>query len=280
MNRYDEFIFGGIAYSVSIIGLYPLHKTIFFQQLDGISWIQSLNRLKSEGFGVLYRGVLAPLVQRSLSGSLMFGVQGNVERVLIKNIYINYNSVLPEKILSSICAGCFEAVLLPFERVQTLLINKNYHNQYKHTFHALTNLRSSLGIVELYRGLTPVLCRNCLGNSLYFCGHYLLNGVRKRRSNESTIERGLWNFVLGGLLGGCISSITFPFNVAKTRMQSKVGGCFDSLGFTFIVLINEEFNKPNIFRLYRGLPANFVRSIFSWGLITMTYQLILEIYSD
>lgn len=40
------------------------------------------------------------------------------------------------KCLAGMVAGSFEAVLMPFERVQTLLADAAYHQKYKNTHHA------------------------------------------------------------------------------------------------------------------------------------------------
>ncbi|KAK4476108.1 hypothetical protein MN116_001330 [Schistosoma mekongi] len=261
-----EFLFGAAAYSISVVVLFPLYKTIFFQQLDGIPWVQALIRYRVEGIRMAYRGVLPPLLQRASSGSLMFGVQSSTERLLISHpATFNYPPVL-QKIVSSALAGWSEAILMPFERVQTLLQNKDYQDWYKNTFHALIKVTSNH-------------VRNSVANGLYFCGHKWLNDIRVRRASESTVERSLWNFALGGILGGTIGVITFPLNVMKTRMQSNVGGCFIGFRPTFISLVYEDSDKPNILRLFRGVPANFIRSVFSWGLITMTYHFLLEMNS-
>ncbi|CAH8665074.1 unnamed protein product [Schistosoma rodhaini] len=274
-----EFLFGAAAYSVSVVVLFPLYKTIFFQQLDGIPWIQALIRYRIEGIRMAYRGVLPPLLQRASSGALMFGVQSSSERFLVNHpATFNYSPTL-HKIVSSALAGWSEAVLMPFERVQTLLQNKDYHDRYKNTFHALINVTSNHGVKELYRGLSPVLVRNSAANGLYFCGHKWLNDIRVRRTCESTMERSLWNFALGGILGGTIGMVTFPLNVIKTRMQSNVGGSFNGFRPTLVSLVYEDSDKPNILRLFRGVPANFIRSVFSWGLITMTFHFLLEINS-
>lgn len=275
-----EFIFGGLANTVSVISLFPLYKTIFFQQLDGITWIQAFSRLKSEGFRLAYRGVLPPLLQRASSGSVMFGVQSVSERLLLNKPLSANLPPYATRFISSVLAGWSEASLMPFERVQTLLQNKHFFPSYRNTFHTITSLVTQHGVSELYRGLVPILLRNSGGNVLYFSGLKWLTEVRQRGSNEGPVKRSLWNFFLGGVLGGFISFYTFPLNVIKTRMQTAVGGQFRSFRSVLILLLyHRHGNRADIRRLYRGMPANLMRSVVSWGIITMTYQLLLEAYS-
>ncbi|TGZ60872.1 hypothetical protein CRM22_008281 [Opisthorchis felineus] len=276
---YQEFLFGGLAYSASVLSLFPIYKTIFFQQLDGITWTEAFTRLKHEGVALAYRGVLPPLLQRASTGAVMFGVQSVAERSLTHHPATSQMPFGVNRVIGAVFAGCCEASLMPFERVQTLLQNKHNFPSYRNTFHTLGSLIMTHGMKELYRGVSPILLRNSLGNALYFSGHKWLNDLRKHRAKEGPLERGLWNFGLGGLLGGFIGIVTFPLNVIKTRMQSTVGGSFESTRSAFTSLIYHRDHRPDITRLYRGLFANFLRSVASWGIITMTYHLLLEIHS-
>ncbi|CAH8646286.1 unnamed protein product [Heterobilharzia americana] len=169
-HPFYEFLFGAAAYSVSVVALFPLYKTVFFQQLDGISWVQALIRYRIEGLRMAYRGVLPPLLQRASSGALMFGVQSTTERLLVNHPATSSYPPVLQKFTSATVAGWCEAILMPFERVQTLLQNRDYHGRYKNTFHALMTVTSDHGVKELYRGLIPVLYRNGVANGLYFCG--------------------------------------------------------------------------------------------------------------
>ncbi|KAA0189564.1 Mitochondrial carrier triple repeat protein 1 [Fasciolopsis buskii] len=225
---------------------------------------------------MVYRGVLPPLLQRCSSGAVMFGVQSLSERTLIRSRFSEKLSPGLTKSLSAVLAGFCESPLMPFERVQTLLQNQNNFPSYRNTFHTLKSLSVEHGIWELYRGLTPILLRNSMANVLYFCGHKWLSDVRVHRADENALDRGLWNFALGGLLGGTIGFITFPLNVIKTRMQSSVGGKFETIHTVFVSLVYHPDGSINISRLFRGGPANFMRSILSWGIITMTYHFLLE----
>ncbi|VEL20581.1 unnamed protein product [Protopolystoma xenopodis] len=270
----NEFVCGGVASFVNVTLVYPFHKTVFFQQLNGTTWWESALKLHREGMANVYRGFLPSLLQRCATGSLMFGVQSKTEDFFVKYYEFNTVSYLSKKVISSIVAGCFEATLMPFERVQTILQMSKHANSYKNTFHAISSLVRLHGLTELYRGLSPVLCRNCFGNVLYFCGWDVLNNIRQKTSPSEHKTSPLWSFIVGGLLGACIGVACFPMNVAKAKMQSKVGGGFEHLHTTILELVHE---KGRVSRLYRGVPANFVRSIISWGITTVTYRTLLEL---
>lgn len=101
--------------------------------LHGVKISTAFRQLRSEGISFLYRGMFPPLAQKSLSLSLMFGVYDGIRRPAIEYYHMNEYTA---KCLAGIIAGTFEAVLMPFERVQTILADATYHEKYKNTHHA------------------------------------------------------------------------------------------------------------------------------------------------
>lgn len=104
-----------------------------FQMLHGVRIGTAFNQLRSEGILFLYRGMFPPLAQKTLSLSLMFGVYDGIKRPAIEYYHMNQYSA---KCLAGMIAGTFEAVLMPFERVQTVLADSHYHQRYINTQHA------------------------------------------------------------------------------------------------------------------------------------------------
>lgn len=101
--------------------------------LHGVKIGTAFEQLRSEGITFLYRGMFPPLAQKTLSLSLMFGVYDAIKRPCIEYYHINQYTA---KSVAGCCAGCFEAVLMPFERVQTILAMREYHVRYINTQHA------------------------------------------------------------------------------------------------------------------------------------------------
>lgn len=127
-----EFACGWGAAFINITVTYPIYKMIFRQMLHGSTTTSAFQQIRSEGIVFLYRGILPPLAQRTLSLSLMFGVYEGTKRPLIEEFAWNeYNA----KIVAGITAGAVEATLMPFERVQTVLADATYHKKYRNTPH-------------------------------------------------------------------------------------------------------------------------------------------------
>ena len=133
--------------------------------LHGMHTKTAFNQLKSEGYRFLYRGILPPLCQKTISVSIMFGMYNHYQQVLEARVP-DWN---PQAIKSCAAAGAglTEAVLAPFERVQMLLQDQHYHQRFRNTAHAFSVLRH-YGLPELYRGWTPILLRNSMSNVMFF----------------------------------------------------------------------------------------------------------------
>ncbi|KPI93512.1 Mitochondrial carrier triple repeat protein 1 [Papilio xuthus] len=131
-THWKEFACGGGSAFCNILISYPLNKLIFRQMMHGVEATLALNQLQKEGLTYLYRGMLPPLLQRSFSMSLMFGVYDECLQPLLHHKVNPYVA----KSIAGMVAGCFEATLMPFERLQTLLIHPKFHKEFKNTAHA------------------------------------------------------------------------------------------------------------------------------------------------
>lgn len=137
---WQEFACGWGAAFINITVTYPINKVMFrqviliqnqaqcrgiiiianlFQMLHGLKTKTAVAQLRSEGAWYLYRGMLPPLVQKTLSVSLMFGMYEQYRQVLHSNA-----PSLPTPLsngIAAMLAGTTEAILAPCERIQTLL---------------------------------------------------------------------------------------------------------------------------------------------------------------
>merc|ERR1719219_1404879 len=89
---------------INICTTFPVNKTMFRQQLHGISAWKAVSQLRAEGLLNLYRGILPPLLQKSASTALMFGSFEQYKRLLTEQ-GINSNTSL---VAAAFLAGCTE----------------------------------------------------------------------------------------------------------------------------------------------------------------------------
>lgn len=198
--------------------------------------------------------------------------------ISIEQILLRVQPKTPQLIVmsaSSIIAGTVEAILTPLERVQTLLQDKHHHNRFHNSVHAFTQLRR-YGLSEYYRGFTPILLRNGPSNVIFFG----LRGKVKQSLPSSTTKFGevVNDFISGAMVGAFISTIFYPVNVAKTKMQSKVGGEFSSMSTTLVEIYVERGRKWT--RIFYGVQVNCTRALLSWGIINASYELLKKFIFD
>ncbi|XP_014300501.1 mitochondrial nicotinamide adenine dinucleotide transporter SLC25A51 [Microplitis demolitor] len=261
-NDSKEFICGWGAAVINVGVTYPINKIIFRQILEGVQVNTAVKQLSKEGIRLLYRGILPPLCQKTLSLSLMFSVyEGSKYR-----IHMLTNKPILSKILAANFAGSVEAILMPLERVQTLLQDWRYHNKFKNTSDAFKYLLRNYGVGECYRGLMPIIIRNGLSNLTFFSLRDLSKDIV---GNEQTLFN---NFICGALIGGFTSTIFYPMNVIKIHMQSKIGGDYDRI----LVTLRDVWVMKNrsITNFYQGVHLNYMRSFVSWGVINAAYDFL------
>lgn len=232
--------------------------------LHGVGAKKAMLQLHSEGIFFLYRGILPPLCQKTLSMSVMFGVYGASYNYLTSHGSFN---VYVAKVISGLVSGTLEAFLTPFERIQTLLQHREYHEKFKNTAHAFKHLRY-YGIKEYYRGISPILLRNGPSNVCFFIVRDEVKVLLPRY--DSLWKTTLVNFLSGATIGACISAVFYPLNVVKVHMQEQLGGESQR---TWTVLANLYRERGCKLRnIYHGLGTNSTRAFFSWGVICAAYE--------
>ena len=177
------------------------------------------------------------------------------------------------KAVSAFLSGCTEATLTPFERVQVLMQETKYHNEFKNTPSAFVQLYKGHGIREYYRGLSAVLMRNGPSNVIFFASREKV----KLLLPEKWTERGrltsyLADFLCGAFNGALISTLFYPINVTKTHMQLVIGGPHTSFWTVFADLLE----KRGLRGMFAGVHVNYTRSFISWGIINFMYEVIHE----
>ncbi|XP_075458965.1 mitochondrial nicotinamide adenine dinucleotide transporter SLC25A51 isoform X2 [Ascaphus truei] len=265
-----HYVCGYFAAFTNIAVTFPIQKVLFRQQLYGVRTRDAIRQLQRDGFRTLYRGILPPLMQKTTTLALMFGLYEDFSSLLLSH---TNSSEIVTRSVAAILAGTTEALLTPFERVQTLLQDYKHHDRFTNTYRAFTVLRP-YGIKEYYRGLVPILVRNGPSNALFFG---LRNPIKKCLPEAKTYSAHVINdFICGGLLGAMLGFLFFPINVVKARMQSQIGGEFTSFRKVLITIWTERDGK--LTHLFRGAHLNYHRSILSWGIINATYELLLKLF--
>jgi hypothetical protein len=318
---------GAIAAFANVTLTFPLNKLISRQIYEGLSWRESLETIRRDGWKLLYRGAAPPLLQRGVSTALMFSLYDFCFYQLFLLRY-GHEPTGPRRsatdvpsseadwrirAAAGVLAGSLEGLLTPFERVQTVLQHRHYHEVFKNTIEVTKSL-SSHGITEYYRGFSAIILRNGPANALWFTlrdpirealpptppwastnGSAMPGTASFQQSQSRTTPTGNnatttglvgrpehvgWNvfrnFVSGAVLGAGISTLFYPVNAIKSVMQLDIGTRHRGLLETGMAIIRER----GVAGLYRGVHANMLRSLLSWGIINSTYELAKKYWPD
>ncbi|XP_062380225.1 solute carrier family 25 member 53-like [Sardina pilchardus] len=221
-------------------------------------------QLYGEGLRKLYRGVAPPLLIRTLQGTLLFSVQGE--------LYRYSSSVVPEhfprpllQATAGAGTGVAEAlVFTPFERVQNVLQNSRNDHRLQTQRSVVEQLYSEPLALGFYRGLLPIIARNALGSGLFFG---LKNPVR-----DALDQKGLSPVASSFISGALISLFLYPLSVLVANMQAGVGQEDARGGLKSSTHKLWAESQKSVTLLYRGGSLVFLRSCLSWGIITAIYD--------
>ncbi|XP_067312804.1 solute carrier family 25 member 51b [Pseudorasbora parva] len=272
--RGKHYVCGSFAAFTNIIVTFPIQKVLFRQQLHGVRMSEAVRQLQRDGLGRLYRGLVPPLLQKSTTVAIMFGLYEDFSRLLLRQARSSGTPEIITRSAAAALAGTAEAALTPFERVQTLLQDHRHNGRFNNTAHTFRTLLREYGVRECYRGLVPILLRNGPSNILFFG----LRGPIKQRLPDARTRAGHManDFVCGGLLGAALGIMFYPLNVVKSRAQAQVGGEFVPCRQVLMTVWRER--GGSIVLLFRGATLNYHRSLLSWGIINATYELLLKVF--
>ncbi len=312
-----EFLRGFIAAGTNILLLFPLNKVISRQAYEGLSWRESIDTVRREGGWYLYRGMAPPLIQRGLSMGVMFGAYDFYTHEIGQVIgsgpqpvhhpetgaYLHMQYDWQVRAAAGLLAGSTEALLAPFERIQTLLQHRRYTEIFKNTWQ-VTRMLANHGPKEYYRGFTAIILRNGPANACWFSlrdpvkemipadppwrwraadsaggagagggggGDASLSSSQHpvRPTTGHTVWGVFRNFVSGAVLGAGISTLFFPINVVKSVMQLDIG-CYHR---SALEVGRAVYRERGLAGLYNGVHGNVVRSLLSWGIVNSSYEL-------
>ncbi|XP_064184355.1 solute carrier family 25 member 53-like [Anguilla rostrata] len=245
---------------------FPVYKTVFRQQLHNTLLRETLAQLYREGPRKLYRGVVPPLLAKTLHGTLLFGLHDTFLHQLLAQ---GGGSVplVALQVLAGVGTGVAEAlVFTPFERVQNVLQNGGNDHSLPTLRSVLLRLRGESAAAGFYRAAVPVLARNALGNSLYFG----LKDPMRDALRERGLSPGASSFMSGMVNAMAISLPLYPLSVLVANMQAQVGGAGGGARQCWAELW--ETRQRRVSLLYRGGSLVILRSCLTWGITTAIYD--------
>ncbi|XP_048400562.1 solute carrier family 25 member 53-like [Stegostoma tigrinum] len=259
---------GAISSCLATFLTFPIHKTIFRQQIHGFVIRKAVTQLCQEGLIKFYRGILPPLLAKTIQGTLLFGVYDS----LIRNISTE-DTYLYHRCIAGSLSGIIEALALtPFERVQNVLQDHRKDVKFPNTHSILKEFNSYSFKNKLqlgyYRGFLSILLRNGTGSALYFS----FKDPVKDLFLERGIPSGISAFVSGSFNGMMVCFILYPLSAVIANVQSHIGEKKMSL-WNFIAKFWVSRARSLLY-IYRGGSLVILRSCITWGITTTIYEFL------
>lgn len=268
-SNISHYLRGGLSSMIAISLTYPLNKLSMRQAMEGVDIKRSFKTIRKEGVGKLYKGILPPLIQKSVTCAIMFGTYFTTKKFLYAK---NYEELSTDKIIviSGMTSAILESFLTPFERIQTLLTCQTYSRYLKNTKDVSKKIiNCQYPLKEFYRGYSAVIYRNTFSTTLFFSAKECF--LRKDCCfNINVKNEFIKNFVQGAVLGAICSTFSYPINVTRYNMQRRIDSKFISFSSSFIQVLHQR--NYNLKKFYSGAGINIVRSFISWGIVNCTYE--------
>ncbi|XP_069842935.1 solute carrier family 25 member 53 [Dendropsophus ebraccatus] len=256
----SSYFVGAASSFMSTILTFPIHKTIFRQQLHTLTIQAAARQLGKEGVKNLCRGLAPPLMAKTVQGTLLFGTQGSLQHIFSRGGVPGAKS----RAFSGCLSGAIEAVLLvPFERIQNILQDGRNNVNFPNTRSIMQEFKTynkkqwlSHGI---YRGFTVILVRNMIGSAIF------LSCKEPLRDLLTYPGLPVWAPSLGsGAVNGAFTSLVlFPLSVVVANMQAEVGNNLPHVRKVALRVWKKCGGR--VFMLYRGASLIILRSCITWG---------------
>eukprot|EP00029_Vermamoeba_vermiformis_P006552 TRINITY_DN259_c0_g1_i1.p1 TRINITY_DN259_c0_g1~~TRINITY_DN259_c0_g1_i1.p1 ORF type:complete len:293 (-),score=119.63 TRINITY_DN259_c0_g1_i1:78-956(-) len=269
----EHLIAGGVAGVTEVLIMYPLDVVKTRQQLEvgkGMTMTNTFKTLiKNEGFSILYRGILPPILMEAPKRAVKFA-----SNELYKPIFSNKQGQIigPGAMMAGACAGMTEAcVIIPFELVKVRLQAKENVGKYRNSMQAVTTIFREEGLFGFYKGLESTLWRNAVWNAAYFG---LIHHLQKTFATPADASRGtrLMRDFTAGFIGGVVATtLNTPFDVVKSRIQSsKVIGKYNWTLPSLVTVMREE----GVRALYKGYVPKVLRLGPGGGILKVVFDFV------
>ena len=280
----EPFLTGGFSacfasFCVQPIDLIKTRIQVLGKGANASPFYLAKDLIAKEGFMKLYSGLSASLMRQAIYGTCRLGLH----RVFSDYLKQRNGGTIPfyQSFISGIASGAIAGMIgNPFDismvRMQADgLQPKELQRGYKNVFHALYRICLDEGILTLWRGCLPMICRAMAMNvgmmasydqAKQFCSRYMHPGI-------------LLNLVCSAISGFCCALTSLPFDMMKTRlmqMRPDAEGNYPYKGLcdAFVKTVKGE----GFFALWKGFWTYYFRCAPHAMIILLTNEAVIPAY--
>ncbi|PFX26366.1 mitochondrial basic amino acids transporter-like [Stylophora pistillata] len=229
--------------------------------------------VKHETVFGLYKGMLSPMAGVGLINAIIFGVQGNLSRLL-------------EPGLSSQCiaggvAGAVQSIVCcPMELAKTLVqVQSTSKPLYHGSIDCLKKVYEKNGVTGLYKGMTITLTREIPSFALYFGTFEIFCNAMTPEGDGAGCIGPLGLLLAGGLSGISSWFFTYPIDVVKSRFQADGEGK-NRRYQSILDCVKKTYKSGGLHAFSQGLSATILRAFPTNAATLATVTVTLRLARD
>ncbi|XP_075224949.1 mitochondrial thiamine pyrophosphate carrier-like [Lycorma delicatula] len=246
---------------------------------------------KEEGLNALWKGHVAAQLLSFTYGVVQFQTYGILKNKARELNLIQKDDISKTSGIHFLCggtAGCLATITsYPFDIIRTRLIAQGNNRLYNGIFHGLRSIYQQEGLLSYWRGLSPSLLVAGPYIGLQFTFYeffktavvYIEVFSSKSKDYESSKETNPFGNLVSGLLAGVAAkTTTYPFDLARKRMQmqefqhARVGYGSNFWCSSLTTCFVETYKKEKIRGMYKGLFPSLIKA----GLYSAVHFTIYE----
>jgi ornithine carrier protein len=243
----------------------------------------------------LYRGLPSPLICGMGENLILFSVYGNFTRM----IHSDENIPLYKQCLGGAVSGTFVSFFMtPVELIKCRMQTSNESApRFKSTLQCFLHTIRSDGLRGLFRGqvitafgLFPIIvshcellsqchtqvstmCREIPGNAVWFGGYEGAVCFLVPRGGTKRDVHPAGHAAAGAVGGMCYWLVPFPFDVAKSRIQTGTHGLPPGVTPTVAAVLRSIYAEEGLAGLYRGCALTMLRAAPTSATLFAAYEI-------
>lgn len=295
--QWENAVAGTVAGLTSVVALHPLDIVrTRFQVHDGRDpllpkYRSTLNAVlmitRTEGLRGLYAGLVPAVVGSSLSWGMYFFFYNNVK--VQNKLWSGEELGAGLHLISAAEAGALVCVLtnpvwLVKTRLQLQAPRHGSHKPYSGFMNALRLIVRDEGWCALYKGLGPSLLLVSHGSLQFMAYEEGRKFVSKLRGRTKVEDNGATDtslkpvdfVVLGALSKVFATSITYPYQVIRARVQQRPSSGGIAKYTSSLHAFRETIRYEGVLGLYKGIVPNFLKNVPASSVTFLVYETMLK----
>ncbi|KAK2968577.1 hypothetical protein RJ640_009405 [Escallonia rubra] len=291
----SQLLAGGVAGAVSKTCTAPLARLTILFQVQGMHsdvaalkkasiWREASLIASEEGFRAFWKGNLVTIAHRLPYSSISFYAFERYKNLFQLMLGVDHGQNISADLCIRLAGGGLAgitaaSVTYPLDLVRTRLSAQRNVIYYRGIWHALRTISREEGIFGLYKGLGATLLGVGPNLAISFSVYDTVRSYwQSLRPKDSPV---LISLACGSLAGIASSTVTFPLDLVRRRMQLEgAGGRARVYKTGLIGTFRDIVRAEGLGGLYRGILPEYYKVVPSVGIVFMTYEKMKQLLSE